>query len=62
MQRTVVVESSGHNDFDAAAVEVAKQMAWTPAMNRDRPTPVWLMQEVTFAAGQPLVGGGTRLP
>ena len=48
-------------DFDDAAVEVAKQMAWMPALNRDRATPVWLVQEVTFAAGQPLVGGGTRL-
>jgi hypothetical protein len=37
-------------------------MAWTPALNRDRATPVWLMQEVTFAAGRPVVGGGTRLP
>ena len=24
-------ESSGHDDFDDAAEEVAKQMAWTPA-------------------------------
>jgi TonB family protein len=62
VQRTVIVELSGHEDFDDAAVEVAKQMAWTPALNRDRPTPVWLMQAVTFAAGKPVVGGGTRLP
>jgi TonB family protein len=62
VQRTVIVESSGHDDFDDAAEEVAKQMAWTPALNRDRATPVWLMQHVIFAAGQPVVGGGTRLP
>jgi TonB family protein len=43
VQRTVLVESSGHDDFDNAAVEVAKQMVWTPALNRDRATPVWLM-------------------
>ena len=62
VQRTLIVESSGHGDFDDAAVEVAKQMAWMPALNRDRATPVWLMQEVTFAAGRPVVGVGTRLP
>jgi TonB family protein len=62
VQRTVLVESSGHDDFDDAAVEVAKQMVWTPALNRDRATPVWLMQEVIFAAGKPVVGGGPRLP
>ena len=59
VQRTLIVESSEHGDFDDAAVEVAKQMAWTPALNRDRATPVWLVREVTFAAGRPVVGVGS---
>ena len=59
VRRTVIVESSGHGNFDDAAVEVAKQMAWTPALNRDRATPVWLVREVTFAAGRPVVGVGS---
>jgi hypothetical protein len=59
---TVIVDSSGHEDLDDVAEEVAKGMAWTPALNRDRATPVWLMQHITFSPSQSVVGGGTRLP
>ncbi len=62
VQRTMIVDSSGHEDLDDVAEEVAKRMAWTPALNRDRATPVWLMQHITFSPSQSVVGGGTRLP
>ncbi len=62
VQQSVVVEPARYEGFDDAAVEVAKQMVWSPAKNRDRPTAVWLMQSITFTPSGSEVGGGIRLP
>lgn len=40
--------SSGHPALDAAAVRVAREMRFSPALNRDRATAVWVSQEVIF--------------
>jgi TonB family protein len=49
VQRTVVAESSGFEQLDAAAENVAARMLWSPAMNRDKKTPVWLSQAIDFS-------------
>lgn len=41
-------ESSGFPSLDAVAQEVALEMVFTPAMNRDRPVAVWVAQKVQF--------------
>jgi TonB family protein len=46
--RTQVATSSGYAALDEAAQEVAKGMRFSPAMNRDRVTAVWLSQPITF--------------
>lgn len=43
-----VRESSGNEALDAAAVRVGRQMRFRPALNRDRPTAVWVRQPITF--------------
>lgn len=49
VQRTVVAESSGFEQLDEAAQQVASKMHWKPAMNRDKKTPVWLSQAIDFS-------------
>jgi TonB family protein len=49
VQRTVVAESSGFEQLDAAAEKVAAKMRWSPAMNRDKKTAVWLSQAIEFS-------------
>ncbi len=41
--------SSGHPALDAAAARVAREMRFSPALNRDRRTAVWVSQDVTFS-------------
>lgn len=41
-------ESSGHAELDQAAIEVASVIRFTPALNRDEPTPVWISLPITF--------------
>lgn len=43
-----VAESSGYTGLDEAAQAVASAMHFTPAMNRDRVTAVWLSQPIFF--------------
>ena len=43
-----VAESSGYDGLDRAAQTVASAMHFTPAMNRDRVTAVWLSQPIFF--------------
>lgn len=43
-----VAGSSGYRALDEAAQKVARGMRYTPAMNRDRVTAVWLSQPITF--------------
>ena len=48
VQRTVLGESSGMEALDEAAQEVAVKMLFSPALNRDQKTAVWLAQSVAF--------------
>ncbi len=48
VQRTVLGESSGSEALDEAAQEVAAKMLFSPAMNRDHKTDVWITQAVVF--------------
>jgi TonB family protein len=49
VETSVVQASSGHDRLDAIAQEVAKRMVFTPAMNRDKRTAVWIAQRLDFA-------------
>lgn len=48
MQRTVLGESSGREALDEAAQEVVAKMLFSPALNRDQKTDVWIAQAVVF--------------
>ena len=48
VQKTEVKESSGYEVMDEAALSTAEKMRFAPAMNRDKATPVWLAQPITF--------------
>lgn len=48
VQKTEVKASSGYELMDEAALSTAEKMLFSPAMNRDKPTPVWLAQPITF--------------
>ncbi|MDZ7780541.1 MAG: M56 family metallopeptidase [Gemmatimonadota bacterium] len=43
-------QSSGHEALDRAALDVASVYRFTPALNREQPTPVWVSFPITFAA------------
>ena len=45
---TRVHTSSGHDHLDRAAMAVAREMRFTPALNRDLSVPVWVSLPVTF--------------
>lgn len=48
VQKTRVRESSGYDAFDRAAKKVARRMQFSPAMNRDKKTAVWVQQRIHF--------------
>ncbi len=48
VQRTVLGESSGSEALDEAAQKVAGNMLFSPALNRDQKTDVWIAQAVVF--------------
>ena len=48
VQQTVVDKSSGHQALDDAALEVARRMQFTPALNRDKRVPVWIALPIKF--------------
>ena len=50
VERFVTKTSSGVDRLDEAAGEVAMTMRFSPAVNRDRPTPVWVSQWLTFTS------------
>ncbi|MGD2068731.1 MAG: TonB family protein [Gemmatimonadota bacterium] len=57
-------ESSGHEALDRAALEVARTMQFTPALNEDRPVPVWIGLPIAFkprgaSPGPPTPEGGS---
>ena len=45
---TKVQTSSGHTALDEAALKVAEVAEFSPAMNRDKPVPVWIALPITF--------------
>jgi TonB family protein len=45
---TRIDQSSGHAALDEAALSVAGVYRFSPALNRDRPTPVWVSFPITF--------------
>lgn len=46
--RSRVISSSGHARMDTAALEVARDRKYLPALNRDKPIGVWVTQRVCF--------------
>jgi len=48
VRRSRVRESSGYRALDEAAMEVAQSMEFSPALNRDDPTAVWVQQRIQF--------------
>jgi len=48
--KSEVKQSSGYPQLDAAAAAVVVQMRFSPAMNRDKPVGVWVLQKVDFRA------------
>ena len=48
VQKTQVQKTSGYDAMDKAAMGTADKMEFSPAMNRDKKTPVWVAQAITF--------------
>lgn len=48
VQKTRVRKSSSYDAFDRAARKVARRMQFSPAMNRDKKTAVWVQQRIHF--------------
>jgi protein TonB len=48
VQDTRVSQSSGQQQFDQAALEVADVLRFTPALNRDQRVQVWIEVPITF--------------
>ena len=48
VQRVQIDQSSGHQALDEAALRVADVLKFTPALNRDRPVPVWVSLPIAF--------------
>jgi TonB family protein len=48
VQRSVVFTSSGSDAFDAAALDIAARMRFSPALNRDQAVPVWVQVPMRF--------------
>lgn len=48
VERSLVKESSGYAELDRAAERVAESMRFSPALNRDAATAVWVQQRVVF--------------
>ena len=46
--KSQVQKSSGFSTMDQAAMSTADRMEFSPAMNRDKKTPVWVAQAITF--------------
>jgi TonB family protein len=50
VQRVLLNQSSGDDALDEAALRVARQIEFTPALNRDKRVPVWISLPITFTA------------
>lgn len=51
VERAQVNQSSGSDELDAAALELATEMVFTPAENRGEPVSVWVSIPITFRNG-----------
>ncbi len=51
VDNVLVAESSGYERLDEAALRVAQEFEFTPAMNRDQQVPVWIQIPITFQTG-----------
>jgi protein TonB len=47
-----VNRSSGREQLDEVALEMARQMEFSPAMLRDKPVGVWIAQPISFSVGR----------
>ena len=52
VEKIQLQKSSGYEAFDQAAVKVAKNMEFKPAINRDKPIGVWVSRNITFNVQQ----------
>jgi TonB family protein len=52
VQRVQVDRSSGHRAVDDAAIQIAKAIEFTPALNRDQRVPVWVSVPIAFLVGE----------
>jgi len=48
VQKALINKSSGFDEMDDAALEVAWEIEFTPALNRDKRVPVWISLPITF--------------
>ncbi|MCZ0934329.1 MAG: TonB family protein [Gemmatimonadetes bacterium] len=48
VEATAVQVSSGDQVFDAAAVRAARALLFSPALRDGRPTPVWVLREISL--------------
>ena len=46
--KTQINVSSEHQALDEVAIKVADRYVFSPAMNRDKPVPVWISLDITF--------------
>lgn len=54
VEQTRVVESSGFEEMDQAALNVARVMRFTPAYLGDQTVPVWIQMPIRFqSSGRP---------
>ena len=52
VEKIQLQQPSGYEAFDKAAVKVAKQIEFKPAINRDKPIGVWVSRNITFQVQQ----------
>jgi protein TonB len=52
VEKIQLQKSSGYDAFDQAAVKVANNMEFKPAINRDKPIGVWVSRNITFNVQQ----------
>jgi len=50
VQNTRINKSSGYDALDQAALTVASQMQFSPALNRDKKVPVWVAIPIVFSS------------
>jgi protein TonB len=51
VQNATVNKSSGNRTLDDAALAAAREITFTPALNRDKTVPVWISIPITFGVG-----------